>query len=44
MTMPSAFESRFTLGGEDVLYYSLSQAEAVGFGDFARLPKSLKVL
>ena len=44
MTMPSAFESRFTLGGEDVLYYSLSQAESAGFGDFARLPKSLKVL
>ncbi|PPR59653.1 MAG: Aconitate hydratase A, partial [Alphaproteobacteria bacterium MarineAlpha4_Bin2] len=44
MATPSAFESRFTLGGDDVLYYSLSQAEKIGLGEFARLPKSLKVL
>lgn len=44
MNAPIEFESEFALNGESVIYYSLATAESRGYGDFTRLPRSLKVL
>ena len=44
MASPTDFEATFELAGESVTYFSLAKAEAVGFGAFGKLPKSLKVL
>jgi len=35
---------RLEVGGKSVAYYSIPAAEAVGLGDFSRLPASLKVV
>ena len=40
----AAFERTLEVNGEEFLWYSLPAAEEAGFGEFARLPKSLKVL
>jgi len=44
MATPTEFADVFELAGESIDYFSLQKAEDAGFGEFAALPKSLKVL